>query len=111
MPCSKAARRSTPKIRLTKQLSIWAIRSNQPALVKILIGRGAEVNGRTRAGKMPERRPPGAGGGSHGTGIVRGGWPDRGYQGEASGGLSPLLFAARDGGWKPPNYWWKPRPT
>jgi len=76
---------------------IWAIRSNQPALVKILIGRGGELNGKTRAGKMPERRPPGAGGGSHGTGIVRGGWPDRGYQGEASGGLSPLLFAARDG--------------
>jgi len=76
---------------------MWAVRSNQPALVKILIGRDAEVNGKTRAGKLPERRPPGAGGGSHGVGIVRGGWPDRGYQGEASGGLSPLLFAARDG--------------
>jgi uncharacterized protein len=76
---------------------MWAIRSNRPALVKTLIARGAELNGKTRAGKAPERRPPGAGGGSHGTGIVRGGWPDRGYQGEASGGLSPLLFAARDG--------------
>jgi len=76
---------------------MWAIRSNQPELVKILIGHGAELNGKTTAGKAPERRPPGAGGGSHGVGIVRGGWPDRGYQGEASGGLSPLLFAARDG--------------
>jgi ankyrin repeat protein len=76
---------------------VWAIRSNQPALAKILISRDAELNSKTVAGKAPERRPPGAGGGSHGTGIVRGGWPDRGYQGEASGGLSPLLFAARDG--------------
>jgi uncharacterized protein len=76
---------------------MWAVRSNQPALVKMLIGRGGELNGKTRAGQLPERRPPGAGGGSHGVGIVRGGWPPRGYQGEASGGLSPLLFAARDG--------------
>lgn len=80
---------------------MWAVRSNQPALVKMLIGRDGEVNGKTRAGQLPERRPPGAGGGSHGVGIVRGGWPPRGYQGEASGGLSPLLFAARDGKLEP----------
>ena len=76
---------------------MWAVRANNVKAVKILLDRGAEVNARTREGKNPERRPPGAGGGSHGTGIVRGGWPDKGYQGEAPGGMSPLLFAARDG--------------
>jgi len=76
---------------------MWAVRSNNVTAVKILLDRGAEVNARTRVGKVPERRPPGAGGGSHGTGIVRGGWPDRGYQPEAPGGMSALLYAARDG--------------
>jgi ankyrin repeat protein len=76
---------------------MWAVRSNNVSAVKALLDHGAEVNARTREGKRPERRPPGAGGGSHGTGIVRGGWPDRGYQPEAPGGMSPLLFAARDG--------------
>jgi ankyrin repeat protein len=75
---------------------MWAVRANNLKAVKILLDRGADVNARTREGKRPERRPPGAGGGSHGVGIVRSGWPDRGYQGEAPGGMSPLLFAARD---------------
>jgi len=59
------------------------------------------VNATTRIGKTPERRLPGAGGGpgngSHGTGIVRGGWPERGVQDAIPGGMSPLLYAARDG--------------
>ncbi|HEY4362463.1 MAG TPA: ankyrin repeat domain-containing protein [Bryobacteraceae bacterium] len=76
---------------------MWAVRANNLKAVKILLDRGAEVSARTREGKLPERRPPGAGGGSHGVGIVRGGWPDRGYQPEGPGGMSPLLFAARDG--------------
>jgi ankyrin repeat protein len=76
---------------------MWAVRANNVKAVKILLDRGAGVNARTRAGAVPARRPPGAGGGSHGTGIVRGGWPDRGYQPEAPGGMSPLLFAAREG--------------
>jgi ankyrin repeat protein len=76
---------------------MWAVRANNLKAVKILMDRGAEVNARTRDGKLPARRPPGAGGGSHGVGIVRGGWPESGYQPEAPGGMSPLLFAARDG--------------
>lgn len=76
---------------------MWAVRANNVKAVKILLDHSAAVNARTREGKTPERRPPGAGGGSHGTGIVRGGWPDKGYQPEAPGGMSPLLFAAREG--------------
>jgi ankyrin repeat protein len=58
---------------------------------------GAEINARTRTGKTPAPRPPGAGGGSHGVGIVRSGWPEQGFQGETPGGMTPLLYAARDG--------------
>jgi ankyrin repeat protein len=83
---------------ITQQTPLmWAVRANNVKAVKVLLDRGAAVNARTREGKAPERRPPGAGGGSHGVGIVRGGWPERGYQPESPGGMSPLLFAARDG--------------
>lgn len=76
---------------------MWAVRSNNLRAVKILLDRRANVSARTREGEMPPRRPPGAGGGSHGVGIVRGGWPDRGYQPEAGGGMTALLYAAREG--------------
>ena len=39
----------------------------------------------------------GPGNGSHGVGIVRGGWPERGVQDATPGAMSPLLYAARDG--------------
>ena len=42
-------------------------------------------------------RPPGTGGGSHGVGIVRSGVPPQGEQQPTPGGMTPLLFAARDG--------------
>ena len=74
-----------------------AVRANLPQAVKLLIDRGAEVNAATRVGQKPVRRPPNAGGGSHGAGIVRGGWPDRGYQEATPGGMTALLYAARDG--------------
>jgi ankyrin repeat protein len=76
---------------------MWAVRSNHAELAELLLEYGAEVNARTRKGKTPAVRPPGAGGGSHGVGIVRSGWPERGYQGETPGGMTPLLYAARDG--------------
>ena len=76
---------------------MMAVRENQADTVKLLLSRGAEVDAATRAGKTPTRRPPGAGGGSHGAGIVRGGWPDRGYQDATPGGMTALLYAARDG--------------
>ncbi len=74
-----------------------AVRDNNAAAVRALLDHGADANAATRIGKTPARRPPGAGGGSHGVGIVRSGWPDRGYQDATPGGLTPLLYAARDG--------------
>jgi uncharacterized protein len=74
-----------------------AVRENNADAVRALLEHGAEVNAATRVGKTPARRPPGAGGGSHGLGIVRSGWPDRGYQEATPGAMTPLLYAARDG--------------
>ena len=74
-----------------------AVREDHPDIVKILIEHKADVNAQTRIGKMPEPRKPGAGGGSHGVGIVRGGWPERGMRNPTPGGMTPLMYAARDG--------------
>ena len=63
----------------------------------MLLRHGAAVDARTRVGPKPDVRPPGAGGGSHGVGIVRGGVPPQGEQLPTPGGMTPLLFAARDG--------------
>ena len=83
---------------VTQQTALmWAVRSNFPAAVDLYLEYGAEINARTRTGKTPAARPPGAGGGSHGVGIVRSGWPEQGFQGETPGGMTPLLYAARDG--------------
>ena len=82
----------------TQQTALmWAVRSNSPAGVQLMLEYGADINARTRTGKTPTPRPPGAGGGSHGVGIVRSGWPEQGFQGETPGGMTPLLYAARDG--------------
>ncbi|MCU1339007.1 MAG: hypothetical protein JWO19_4588 [Bryobacterales bacterium] len=83
---------------VTQQTALmWAVRSNFPAAVQLLLEYGAEINARTRIGKAPAARPPGAGGGSHGVGIVRSGWPEQGFQPETPGAMTPLLYAARDG--------------
>ena len=74
-----------------------AVRDNNVPAVRALLDHGAAANAATRTGKTPARRPPGAGGGSHGVGIVRSGWPESGYQDATPGGLTPLLYAARDG--------------
>jgi ankyrin repeat protein len=76
---------------------MWAVRTDNAELVTLLLGRGASLEARTRAAAKPAVRPPGAGGGSHGVGIVRGGVPPQGEQPPASGGMTPLLLAARDG--------------
>jgi uncharacterized protein len=76
---------------------MWAVRRNNPAMMKLLLAKGASIDARTRAGERPAARPPGAGGGSHGVGIVRSGVPPQGEQQPAPGGMTPLLFAARDG--------------
>jgi ankyrin repeat protein len=75
-----------------------AVRENHPDIVKLLIARGASVNARTRCGPTPAwvlpNSQPGFG---HGIGIVRGGSPDRGRRGPIPGGMTPLMYAARDG--------------
>lgn len=75
-----------------------AIRENEPDVVRLLIDRGASVNAKTRVGPTPAfilpNSVPGFG---HGIGIVRGGSPDRGRRAPTPGGLSPLMYASRDG--------------
>jgi len=76
-----------------------AVRENHPTAVRLLVEAGAAVDAQTRIGSTPAFRPPckGTGCGSEGVGINRGGLPDRGRRAEASGGMTPLLYAARDG--------------
>jgi ankyrin repeat protein len=78
---------------------MFAVRENHPAAVKFLVEHGATVNAQTRKGPTPAFVPPckGTGCGSEGVGINRGGLPDRGRRAEAKGGMTPLLYAARDG--------------
>lgn len=76
-----------------------AVRENHAPAVDLLIASGAAVNAQTRTGPAPKFVPPckGTGCGSEGVGINRGGLPDRGRRAEAKGGMTPLLYAARDG--------------
>jgi len=86
---------ATDQIGLTPLM--WAVREDNAEIAKLLIARGASMAARTRASEKPAVRPPGAGGGSHGVGIVRSGVPPQGEQPPIPGGMTPLLFAARDG--------------
>ena len=67
-------------------------------MVKLLIARGAASMRRrasaTRRNWVLPNSVPGFG---HGVGIVRGGLPPRGSRAPIPGGMSPLLYAARDG--------------
>jgi ankyrin len=76
-----------------------AVREAQAQVVELLLARGADVDARTRVGPTPSFVPPckGTGCGSEGVGINRGGLPDRGRRGAALGGMTPLLYTARDG--------------
>ena len=75
-----------------------AVRENHPDIVRLLLAHGAQPNAKTRVGDTPAwvlpNSVPGFG---HGVGIVRGGLPERGLRTPIPGGLSPLLYAARDG--------------
>jgi ankyrin repeat protein len=76
-----------------------AVRENHAESVALLIARGATVDARTRVGVTPPFIKPckGTGCGSEGVGINRGGLPDRGRRAEVKGGMTALLYAARDG--------------
>jgi uncharacterized protein len=74
-----------------------AVREDHPDIVKLLVDHRADVNAQTRLGDVPKFRLPSSNAGSHGVGIVRGGWPERGIRNPASGQMTPLLYAARDG--------------
>jgi ankyrin repeat protein len=76
-----------------------AVRENHEAAVQVLLAAGASPNAQTRKGPTPAFVPPckGTGCGSEGVGINRGGLPDRGRRLETKGGMTPLLYAARDG--------------
>jgi uncharacterized protein len=75
-----------------------AVRENHPDVVRLLIDHRADVNAKTRTGRAPAwvlpNSVPGFG---HGIGIIRGGLPMRGSRYLTPGGMTPLLYAARDG--------------
>jgi ankyrin len=76
-----------------------AVLENQQQAIDLLLEAGASPNSQTRKGPTPAFVPPckGTGCGSEGVGINRGGVPDRGRRAEVKGGMTPLLYAARDG--------------
>ena len=76
---------------------MWAVRSNNLRALQLLVEHGATIDAATRVGATPTWVPPNAGGGSHGLGIIRGGWPERGSRAATPGGMTALLYAARDG--------------
>jgi ankyrin repeat protein len=76
-----------------------AARGNSADAIALLLDRGADINARTSVGETPPFVPPckGTGCGSEGVGINRGGLPDRGRRDAVKGGMTPLLYAAREG--------------
>jgi len=89
---------SEPQLQLTPLM--MAAEAGYTEIVTDLIKRGSDIQVRTRTGATPARRLPcvaESGCGSHGVGIVRGGWPDKGIRAVIPGNMSPLMFAAREG--------------
>jgi ankyrin len=80
-----------------------AVREDHAPVVKLLVERGADVNSQTRVGQTPGYvLPNSVAGFGFGKGIIRGGLPaDRGSRYFTPGGLTPLLYAARDGRLEP----------
>lgn len=79
------------------------VREGHASVVRLLIERGADVNAQTRTGQTPGWiLPNSVAGFGFGKGIIRGGLPaDRGSRYFTPGGLTPLLYAARDGRLEP----------
>lgn len=95
----RGARVDTPDLTYQQTALMLAVRENHPAAAALLIERGSQVDAQTRIGPTPEFTPPckGTGCGSEGVGINRGGLPDHGRRAAVLGGMTPLLYAARDG--------------
>jgi ankyrin repeat protein len=76
-----------------------AARGNSAEATALLLEHGADINARTSVGPTPPFVPPckGTGCGSEGVGINRGGLPERGRRDPVKGGMTPLLYAAREG--------------
>ena len=81
-----------------------AVRSGHAAAVQVLLTAGADINKQARQTEtMPGKDAvfvapseiPGAL--THGTGLTRGGWPDRGVRQPFAGAKTPLLYATRLG--------------
>lgn len=93
-----SANYAEPQLQLTPLM--LAAEGGYTEMVADLIKSGADIQVRTRTGATPARRLPcvaASGCGSHGIGIVRGGWPDKGIRAPIPGNMSPLMYAAREG--------------
>ena len=71
---------------------MWAVTEKHPEIVKLLAARGADVNARTNVTIPKGEYSPARAGGAAGAGIIR----QRALP-KADGGMTPLLFAVRDG--------------
>jgi ankyrin repeat protein len=87
-----------PQLQLTPLMV--AAEAGHTKIVASLIKSGADIQVRTRTGATPARRLPcvaESGCGSHGVGIVRGGWPEKGIRAPIPGSMTPLMYASREG--------------
>jgi ankyrin repeat protein len=71
---------------------MWAVVQNHPEMVKLLLARGADINAHTNVTVPKGEYVPARAGGASGNGIIR----QRALP-TADGGMTPLLFAVRDG--------------
>jgi uncharacterized protein len=71
---------------------MWAVLENHTGVVKLLLSRGADINAHTTVTTPKGEYVPARAGGASGTGIIR----QRALP-TADGGMTPLLFAVRDG--------------
>jgi len=71
---------------------MWAVTENHPDIVKLLVARGAQVNAQTTVVTPRGEYVAARAGGASGQGIIR----QRALP-TKDGGMSPLLFAVRDG--------------
>ena len=87
-----------PQLQLTPLMV--AAEAGHTEIVASLMKAGADIQVRTRTGATPARRLPcvaESGCGSHGVGIVRGGWPEKGIRAPIPGSMTPLMYASREG--------------